>query len=1121
MYVNYIADKGVKLLGGETGAWLADSINNDFILIKNQVNDWTINTQGFGGVVNIDKHTISITQGTQSKSIGVYTSIPTVIGKVYSVAAKLISGNGINAFQQIGVDKVIKGNLAGFSLATKDCEVGVNIVSFTAITTLTYIYLSNRYSTQTPAVIWHNYVEIREAESLGGQDSVELNTLNNAVSDNNSEADSTNGFVSFSLDGTGLNVFKTVSNLLYPERHTYANAASDPSGNEADSITGFTSINNATVASLISAPAPNVGTFGIRIESNSIPTNQAGCFMDLNDNVFDLQNGRRYVLSIDARHFGTNGDYSIYLSDTNTGSTIQKLLVTLSNTDVVYNSYSLAWNHDTNHRYLVFRENSGSNDGGIYLDNLSIKESNEYHTYSNAASDSSRESDSIAGWSAGFGAIVSSVSTPIDTGLFAISIESNTTPTDKAKGFLTLTDSVINLIAGKQYRVKFQARHIGTGNTWNINMAGTSTTFTIVTLETADTTYIEYTHEFIHDPIESTWFQCIENNVTNDGGVYIDNLSITEVQVNTGNYAIHAESNDTPTQLAGCYVDMEAAFSLTQDKLYSLTIDAKHVGVGDGWRINLSADADPDVGPSLDVVRDLINVEYNAYSKTWKYNGEKYLVISEDNGANDGGVYFDNLRVHVAGELHTYSNAAADPAGLEDNDTDGFSVGDNAVLTSVASPVDTGVYAISIESNTTPTVDSRGYVDLQDNVINLALGETYILSFSMRHNGIGDAWDIGLGSSASDTTEQLIKGGLLNTDITFISYSATFIASTANRFLVFIEGNGANDGGVYVDNLSIRKALPDASATGLGLAIFGDIQKHVVNFNADAVSYGNFSINNYLVQPYNPALDYGTGDFFWSFFVKVTPAGTQTIFQRNTTPATLLVGFYVDANGIGNFQTQYGSILTSNPINDNIVRYIVLQRVSGELQLIIDTVIDGTLNVSATFTALQARLYIGISAALGGAATESNLALFKTGNFSLTQTQIRNIYDSEKILFQKDSAYSEVDAQIDLDIVTQSVTRSTEFNRNQNVSLGGNTETLFNRQDNFWNTRTTLIDDLNIKYHRQFFDSVINGQTFTFDPYGITAAPVDPKQVIFENNKYTEGRQGQLDKFRVDFKVKE
>ena len=50
-----------------------------------------------------------------------------------------------------------------------------------------------------------------------------------------------------------------------------------------------------------------------------------------------------------------------------------------------------------------------------------------------------------------------------------------------------------------------------------------------------------------------------------------------------------------------------------------------------------------------------------------------------------------------------------------------------------------------------------------------------------------------------------------------------------------------------------------------GLQVFGTVTKTAVATGADLVAYSGFSASNYLEQPYNSDLDFGTGDF--SFMV--------------------------------------------------------------------------------------------------------------------------------------------------------------------------------------------------------------------------------------------------------------
>ena len=75
--------------------------------------------------------------------------------------------------------------------------------------------------------------------------------------------------------------------------------------------------------------------------------------------------------------------------------------------------------------------------------------------------------------------------------------------------------------------------------------------------------------------------------------------------------------------------------------------------------------------------------------------------------------------------------------------------------------------------------------------------------------------------------------------------------------------------GQTIDNISVRPAEDDRSVNNNGLQVIGEINKTPVAPGADLVAYSGFSANDYLVQPYNEDLDFGTGDFCVMGWVKI------------------------------------------------------------------------------------------------------------------------------------------------------------------------------------------------------------------------------------------------------------
>ena len=66
---------------------------------------------------------------------------------------------------------------------------------------------------------------------------------------------------------------------------------------------------------------------------------------------------------------------------------------------------------------------------------------------------------------------------------------------------------------------------------------------------------------------------------------------------------------------------------------------------------------------------------------------------------------------------------------------------------------------------------------------------------------------------------------------------------------------------VSLDNISVKLADVDRSVNNKPLNINGTITRSPVATGADLVAYSGFSASNYLEQPYNSDLDFGTGDF--------------------------------------------------------------------------------------------------------------------------------------------------------------------------------------------------------------------------------------------------------------------
>ena len=133
-------------------------------------------------------------------------------------------------------------------------------------------------------------------------------------------------------------------------------------------------------------------------------------------------------------------------------------------------------------------------------------------------------------WDSYASAVISTEETNVDVGLFAIEIESNTMPLGNDCGYITLTSNP-NLDEGGVYRISAKIRHVGVGGNWKLGVIPVLTGEMVYTheIESGDTGYEEKITYFTHNDVATKYFLAKENSVTNDGGVYIDGISIRQV----------------------------------------------------------------------------------------------------------------------------------------------------------------------------------------------------------------------------------------------------------------------------------------------------------------------------------------------------------------------------------------------------------------------------------------------------------------------------------------------------------------------------------------------------------------------------------------------------------------
>jgi hypothetical protein len=235
------------------------------------------------------------------------------------------------------------------------------------------------------------------------------------------------------------------------------------------------------------------------------------------------------------------------------------------------------------------------------------------------------------------------------------------------------------------------------------------------------------------------------------------------------------------------------------------------------------------------------------------------------------------------------------------------------------------------------------------------------------------------------------------------SFTYPLIANSPVQFRV----RGA--GWVTIDDISVRLAIPDRASTGQvyngnGLAVHGTPTVSAVATGAELKCISGFTASNYLKQPYNSDLNFGTGDFSFSGWVKPDAISNRYLFQREgaeTGSNILFLPRYSSGilfNVAGTYSTSGTTALQVDKWHNFFVGRegaVVKIYIDGEL---VSTASGSTTNLSST----NATLTVGNRKALTSH-YEGSLALFRVSKTFATAEQIKEIYEAEKPMFQENA----------------------------------------------------------------------------------------------------------------------
>jgi hypothetical protein len=180
---------------------------------------------------------------------------------------------------------------------------------------------------------------------------------------------------------------------------------------------------------------------------------------------------------------------------------------------------------------------------------------------------------------------------------------------------------------------------------------------------------------------------------------------------------------------------------------------------------------------------------------------------------------------------------------------------------------------------------------------------------------------------------------------------------------------------------------------------------------ADLVAYSGFSASNYLEQPYNSDLDFGTGDFCVMGWVKAASGSAkQTVISRYAATGNGGLEVYLDSSEKLQFRITSNDWSTAPRLESASSLTIGSWThfccfLTGEVMY---TFLNGVLSATRSgsggynISNALASTFVGVEYSTAYQ-FDGSLALLRISATAPTAEQIKKIYEDEKVLFQENA----------------------------------------------------------------------------------------------------------------------
>jgi hypothetical protein len=268
--------------------------------------------------------------------------------------------------------------------------------------------------------------------------------------------------------------------------------------------------------------------------------------------------------------------------------------------------------------------------------------------------------------------------------------------------------------------------------------------------------------------------------------------------------------------------------------------------------------------------------------------------------------------------------------------------------------------------------------------INLVAGRTYQVQYEITAYTSGSVIPIFIGGTS-----------VIGTSGSGTGVKNAYITAGVGNNQLSLSKTGSADS-YSIDNVSVQLADADRSVNNNGLIVNGTVTRTPVATGADLVAYSGFSASNYLEQPYNSALDFGTGDFSVMGWFKLNGLVTDVLISRKRVAPNRFI--IQTSAGALQYLSSSVSLTTSQTFGDNMFRQFAAVRNNGTTTIYVNGValLSGA---DAGDVNSGNPLFVGINENLGSALAGS-LALLRISATAPTAEQIYKIYNDEKFLFQ-------------------------------------------------------------------------------------------------------------------------